>query len=240
MRDWNNGSASHARFPTTVIYGRENCFLRSSRAADVWLWQTADDKSNKPVGAVSIMLLPDILLPKATCKRFSSFGWQIKIDENVWYCIWLIPQSVSTIKKGFAQYLHQCIKRCSTVSLLLHRRRNYCFTTWQTASSQANEHPSPISETAALTSSQLKLKHMKVFVLLFRRYTNIHPWMQNLLVFSICIRTLHVCLYHSVLVVCLFVCCGGSPFSVTSFCTSSFPSLLHSWPDFSIVFIPGV
>lgn len=158
--------------------------------------------------------------------------------------VWDLYLSVSTVKKkkGFSQYLHQCIRRCRTVSLLLHRRRNYCFTTWQTASSQANEHLSSISERAALTTStQLKLKHMKASVLVIQEVHK-HPSLDAEPSGFFHLHQNIACLYHLVLIVfvCLFVCSGGFPFAVTSFRTSCFPSLLHFWPDFSIVFILGV
>lgn len=120
--------------------------------------------------------------------------------------VWDLYLSVSTVKKRLSQYLHQCIKRCRTVSLLLHRRRNYCFTTWQTASSQANEHLSSISETAALTTStQLKLKHMKAFVLVIQEEHK-HPSLDAEPSGFFHLHQSIACLYHLVLIVCLFVC----------------------------------
>lgn len=111
------------------------------------------------------MLLPDIVSPKGTCKRFSSLGWQIKR----WECLILYVTYISECQHFKKRLFTIFASVKDSVSLMLHRRRNSCFTTWQTASSQANEHLSSISETAALTTStQFKLKHMKAFVLVIQ------------------------------------------------------------------------
>lgn len=163
----------------------------------------------------SVQLLPDISLPKATCKRFYSFGWQIKRWECLRYCIWHILDCQHSKNKAFPSICISVLKDAEQ-------------------SCQANEHLSSISKTAALTTTRrFKLKNMKVFVLVIQEIqrhkdTSLESEPSGFSPFA----SEH-CMPLSFRFDGVFV--GGFPS-----CTSSFPPLLLFWPDFSIPVTPGL